>query len=202
MSEDAEGWVPLGRPSWWMPVMLASPLLIVVLTVNVTDFALSFLRSLPHVWLILIMVVTNVAVYALTLAAIWLFYPRAYLNPATGSVRAGRRTARYADITSARLLVSASKRRRALHLVLRAEGRLSASVLVRDAHSGTLDQTKAALVREMIRASNIAMPASPDDPKGRFAKYNFPDNVTRDEALELVEHPPAFGDPLPIPPRA
>lgn len=147
------------------------------------------------------MVVTDAAVYALTLTAIWLFYPRAYLNPATGSVRAGRRRARYADITSARLLVSASKRRRALNLLLRSERGLRAVVLLRDAHNGTLDHTTAALVCDMIRASNIAMPTSPDDPKGRFAKYNFPDNVKRDEALELVQHPPTFGEPLPIPPR-
>jgi hypothetical protein len=51
----------------------------------------------------------------------------------------------------------------------------------------------------MLRQSAIEMPASPDDPKGRFARFNFPTNITKDEALELVAHPPATADRLPIP---
>jgi hypothetical protein len=43
------------------------------------------------------------------------------------------------------------------------------------------------------------MPISKDDPTGRFARFNFPTSVTKDEALDLVLHPPAFGEPIPIP---
>lgn len=42
------------------------------------------------------------------------------------------------------------------------------------------------------------MPFSADDPKGRFAKYNFPGHVDRDTAIDLVLHTPKVGDPLPV----
>jgi hypothetical protein len=56
----------------------------------------------------------------------------------------------------------------------------------------------AAQVLDMLRQANIEMPVSPDDPKGRFARFNFPTNITKDEALEVMAHPPQPTDPLPI----
>ena len=71
-------------------------------------------------------------------------------------------------------------------------------MLLRDAKQQTLEPEVAALVQDLLRQSNVQMPVSPDDPKGRFARFNFPTNVTKEEALALVAHPPTPTDELPI----
>jgi len=51
----------------------------------------------------------------------------------------------------------------------------------------------------MLERSQIVIPNNdPYDPKGKFARSGSPTNVTREEAVELVRHPPMPGDPLPI----
>jgi hypothetical protein len=83
--------------------------------------------------------------------------------------------------------------------VLRAENKLRTPILLRDTKQRTLEPEIAALVLQLVRQSNITMPVSPDDPKGRCVRFNFPNNITKDEAEQLVEHPPTSADPLPIP---
>jgi hypothetical protein len=43
------------------------------------------------------------------------------------------------------------------------------------------------------------LPETPDDPTGKFTWFNFPGSITREQAIDVVLHPPAFDDPLPIP---
>jgi hypothetical protein len=54
------------------------------------------------------------------------------------------------------------------------------------------------LLAQVLAASSIQIPTDRYDPKGKFARYNFPENVTRDQAVQLVLAPPAPDDPLPI----
>jgi hypothetical protein len=68
-----------------------------------------------------------------------------------------------------------------------------------DQRGEPLDQPTAHLVAEVLKRTSSVMPTSEYDPSGRFAKYNFPSNVTREEAIDLVLHPPAFEEELPIP---
>jgi hypothetical protein len=195
---DDDGWAPLDPSPWWMPVY-ASNLGLVFGLAPVIAFQLGSIFDLPPVWWILSVIGTAVASMALSVLLSRLYYPRAYLNPTTSTLRSGRKRAGYADITEARLVPSTSTKRRSLQLVLRTPHNVRITVLVRDARQNTLEPEVAALVQDMLLQSNIEMPASPDDPKGRFARFNFPTNVTKDEAVQLVAHPPAPTDPLPIP---
>ena len=47
---------------------------------------------------------------------------------------------------------------------------------------------------EMLPLTSIAMPVDQYDPSGRFARHNFPSNLTIDDAIELVRHPPRSAD--------
>ena len=62
-----------------------------------------------------------------------------------------------------------------------------------DGLGNALARTSAALER-----STIAQPTSSHDPSGRFARYNFPGTLSRDEAVALVRRIPLPGEPLPI----
>ena len=56
-----------------------------------------------------------------------------------------------------------------------------------------------ARVIEMLERSQIVIPNNdPYDPKGKFARSGSPTNVTREEAIALVRHPPLPGERLPI----
>ena len=158
-------------------------------------------------WRWLATIATAVVLFALIAAATVLYlrarYPSAFADLAGHRIRAGGKTADFSDLTTARLLVSASKTRRLLYLELSTGRRRGLRVLVvlRDRQGRPIDPAAAVHLGEVIGSSRIAMPDSPDDPSGRFAHYNFPDNVSKEEALELVADPPRFTDALPIPPR-
>ncbi|TFB88264.1 hypothetical protein E3O44_06230 [Cryobacterium algoricola] len=192
-------WVSLRGPNRWVPFVVMSPFLRALMVVyGLNLIALAPRLGLPLVWSIAIMICAAVGVSVLPLAIIWLVYPYSFLNPASSTIRARRRSAQYSNITSAQLLVSVSKTRRVLNLLLKTDTGLRALVLIRDARRCTLDPEVAVLAEEMIRFSKIAIPVSIHDPLGKFARYNFPNNVTLDEALEFVRHPPDFLDDLPI----
>lgn len=199
-SEDAR-WVPLRGPHRWISLVVVSPLLLVLPAVYWLQFVIVVLRDLPLIWLIAVTVGVGLVILGITWAVFLLAYPNAYLQHSTSTLRTRRRSAHFSALTSAQLLNSSSKRRRSLHLLLKADNGLRAVVLIRDARRRTLDQGVAALVLDMIEQSHIAMPRSDYDPAGKFARYNFPDYVTREEAWELVRHPPEFEDALPTPPR-
>lgn len=56
------------------------------------------------------------------------------------------------------------------------------------------------IVLMMLGDSQIRMPVSPYDPTGAHARWNFPTNMTKAQAIEVVSNPPGLRDPLPIPP--
>ena len=45
---------------------------------------------------------------------------------------------------------------------------------------------KAALLARIIEESVIELPASRDDPQGNFTRYNYPDNITKADALAMA----------------
>jgi hypothetical protein len=196
---DDTGWVALEPTPWWLP-LLGTNLFFAAGLPAVYALQLSTIFDAPLIWWIPIMIGTAIFILALIVVVARVSYPRAYLNPATSMLRAGRAQFRYAEFVEARLIPSTSEKRRALLLLLLTQNKLRATVLVRDARQRTLDPEVAALVQDLLRQSNIHMPVSPDDPSGRFARFNFPRNVTKDEALDLVAHPPTPADPIPIPP--
>jgi hypothetical protein len=197
LGADDPGWVALHPTPWWMPI-LGTNLVSTTLFPALLAFQLGTLFDVPPVWWLPLTIGTAAFFLAATVLAAQMLHPRGYLNPASSTLRAGRAKIPYAEIIEARLIPSASKKRRALLLVLRTEQKRRATVLLRDAQQQTLEPGVAALVQDMLQRSNITMPVSPDDPKGRFARFNFPTNITKEEALELVAHPPTPADELPI----
>lgn len=192
-------WVTLGNASW-SASFAASPMSLALAPVWTPYLVLVFLSDLPLARRLVIMLAVFVLVWVLTFSLARTLYPAARLNAAASTIRVGRKSVPYSGITSAQLLVASPKRQRSLHLLLRDDYGVRVVVLVRDGKLRTLPPREAGLVQELVRQSNISMPTSHDDPTGRFARYNFPTHVTRAEALELLEHPPAFADAIPIPP--
>jgi len=193
--------VTLPRPAWWTSSPTLTPALVPLLPLAAFNFTLPFVRDLPLGWIIAIMTAVLVGALALIWLIIRVRFPPARLDPATSTIRVGRRQARYRDISSAQLFVVPTRKRRGINLLLRDGSGLRALVRVGDGHERALSPDAALLLQDMLRQSNVAIPTSTDDPTGKFARYNFPDHLTKADAIELVEHPPTIGDELPIPPR-
>ncbi len=127
-------------------------------------------------------------------------YPQPWVNFSSGQLRAGRRVVSLNNITWARLDIFDHRRRHNRMLTLRfgAEGGPRASVRLR----GRTGQIPAAAVTEVlaqiVRCSSIAVPQSSNDPTGRFARYNFPGFLSREDALAVVLNPPTIDDPAPV----
>lgn len=150
-----------------------------------------------------------IAVAALALVLWVRFRPGPQANFGTSEVQIGRRTIPMRDIRWARLLVVESSKSRSIALQfgpgqLRVNSEFRslrrASYIVRTAHGTTPPEEFAERVAEMLRRSGIELPQTPEDPTGRFTWFNFPGAITREQAIDIVSNPPAFGDPIPVPP--
>jgi hypothetical protein len=104
-------------------------------------------------------------------------------------------------ITRATVGTSGSVKKPAILLTLGTSGRLSGTVMLRDQHDTPMSETGRAALLALLRASNIAMPISPDDPTGKFARYNFPGHLTKSDVIALVEMNPSTSKPIPGLPR-
>jgi hypothetical protein len=195
---DRDGWVALDPSPWWT-ALVTSRVGLAIAFVPILAAQVGAILEFPPIGSIGLAAGSGVLAAGALMIASRLFYPRAYVNPTKAMIRIGRKQARYADINDARLIPGATKKRRSLLLLLQTPTKLQLPVLLRDARQNTLGPEVTALMEELLRQSNIEMPASPDDPKGRFARFNFPSNITKDEALQLVTHPPTAADRLPIP---
>ena len=106
----------------------------------------------------------------------------------------GRRSTPFADIDTA--LVEAEYGNVDLQF-----GSAHGTRVVVRVRAGSMSRTRqldSSTVLTILRASRIVMPTSGYDPTGRFAQWNFPHNVTREQAIELVLRPPGPDDRLPI----
>jgi hypothetical protein len=200
------GWVRLVRNGW------------------VTEFATT--GSIMLIWLVVLgnttnLIVDDVAFHVrllvwlgivlgglLVIFAWYRFRPFAQVNFDTDEIRRGRRTMPLSDIRWARLEVVETQKSRSIAVAIGAgkwhigsEGirRGLASYVVRTAGGQTPPLERARLVAEVLRRSTIELPETSDDPTGKFTWFNFPGSLTREQAIEIVLNPPAFGDPLPVP---
>lgn len=200
--ESAGQWVRLARAPWWTPVFYVSPILIVLVISDVTIVGGLWRHTLPFVARLAIGVAVAGAAVGIVIVVSWLRRRPVEVNLSQGLMRSGRRTTTFDELTEARLGVSTSRIRRIVALTLRTASGVRASVMLRGPGGRVISPRDAAVLTEVIERSNVRMPTSRDDPNGAFARYNFPDNVTKETALALIEHPPDLGDPLPVPPRA
>lgn len=195
------GWVRLDRAGWWgafaaVPINWA---LIGIVPLNVGS-AIARMMDISFWWSLLITLGALVSVFLALYLLQRLRYPQSWVNFDTDEFRAGRRVVSLADITWARLDVFDRRRTHNRMLTLRfgAHGGPRASVRLRGRSGRTLSASATEIVAAIVRHSNIAVPQTPDDPTGRFARYNFPGSLSRADALAVVLSPPTMDDPSPV----
>ena len=127
-------------------------------------------------------------------------YPQPWVNFCTGQLRAGSHVVPLANITWARLDMVDRHRTHTRMLTLRfgAEGGPRASVRLRGRSGQTPATVVTNVVAAVVRRSSIAVPQTPNDPSGRFARFNFPGSLDRADALNVVLHPPTIDEPAPV----
>lgn len=196
-----QGWVRLHRGGWWssfasVPMYGA---VIAILPLNLGSFIARGMEVSVW-WTFPITLITVLPVFLLLYIVHRVRYPQAWVNFDTGQFRAGRRIVPLADITWARLEVldRARAHNRMLTLRFGAEGGPRASVRLRGRKGRTPSGAVIDIVAAIVRRSNIAVPQTSDDPSGRFARYNFPGSLSREDALDVVLSPPTIDDPSPV----
>lgn len=145
--------------------------------------------------------VTLLITVAVILIALPFVAPIAEANYDLGQLRWRRRSVPFAEIAVANLAAARNGNPGpvlALTLSIGPAAGLKVTFVLTAGDRVVLDVRRRTLLAEVIRRSKIDYPKDPYDPKGKFARYNFPGALTRDEALDIVLHPPAPGDPLPI----
>lgn len=118
----------------------------------------------------------------------------------TGEFRLGSRTRPLSELVTATVTASPLTKRGSRFVALSVGARRGpkAAFVLRARDGSPIATATAELLAETVRRSAIAMPENPDDPTGRFARYNYPGHATREEALALILSPPEPEDPLPL----
>lgn len=195
------GWLRLDRAGWWgtFATTPANGILLAIVPLNFGS-TYSHVFDVSPWWGLLIAVGTVVPVVLVLYLVQRMRYPQPWVNFDTGELRAGRRVVPLADITWARLDLLDRKRAHTRMLTLRfgAEGGPRASVRLRGRTGHTPSAAVTAVVAEIVQRSTIAVPQTPNDPTGRFARYNFPGSLSRADALDVVLNPPTIDDPAPV----
>ncbi|WP_105034074.1 hypothetical protein [Cryobacterium aureum] len=195
------GWLRLDRAGWW-GTFAVTPLNGIMLGIVPINAGTTTARSLDiSIWWGFLMALGAVVpVFLLLYLVQRLRYPQPWVNFDTSELRAGHRVVPLADIIWARLDMFDRQRAHTRMLTLRfgAEGGPRASVRLRGRTAQTLPAAVTDVVAEIIRRSSIAVPQTPNDPSGRFARYNYPGALGRADALEVVLNPPTIDDPAPV----
>ena len=199
-AELPHGWMRLVPYDWKTPLIEVSSagLLVALFTSGQFARTLSVFFDLPYwVGLILTLSVFVIAM-GLVLLIAYIRFRQPDVNFDTDQIRSGGRVGDIADITQAHVILMQNKR--TLTLSMRFGVPKGPQVLVAVRRKwGELDKASGQRVAEVLRRSNVAMPISKDDPTGRFARFNFPTNVSKEDAIQTVLHPPKRGDAMPVP---
>ena len=195
------GWTRLDRAGWWA-TFAAGPgniALVAIVPINLGS-AVARAVGISAWWGLLLSLGTIVPVVLALYLVQRLRYPQPWVNFDTNELRAGRRIAPLDTITWARLDMLDRQRSHTRLLTLRfgAEAGPRASVRLRNRRGQTPAAAVTTVVAEIIRRSTIVVPHSRDDPRGHFARYNFPGSLSRDDALDVVLTPPTITDPAPV----
>jgi len=192
------GWVRIGERDWlsgWAGY--GAVFFVVTLVWFGSQAGGFFVDVVPFPSNLLLGVALVVALFVAVTAVRNAIYPQPFVNLDTDQLRAGtRRTVALADVDRALVPLDPALRSDVLVLRLTAkEARVE--IILRDRRGPRLDDTSTEVLAEALRRTSITMPTSSNDPTGRFGRYNFPGHVGLDDAITLVEHPPAPGAPLP-----
>lgn len=202
MTELPHGWIVVGRtPSWRMVLGTRIGVriyLLVVVVVTGPQVARMFASDDDSTLVTIVAFVLAVVVAVLWGASI-IAAQRPRLNFDTSQLRVGRKTTGFAELTTA---ISVGLPRGStvdwtLHL---SNGSASPALFsVRSTRDPELNETDRGLVAEVLRRSSVALPAPKsdrDDPTGKFAWMDYPNHLSRDEAVEWVLNTPESGEPV------
>lgn len=195
------GWVLIGERQWhsaWIGGTWLFAALFIVNGLNFSIFVGRMFDVSPFAMAGVLLLIL-VAILALVTFVRNRRWPQPAVNLDTSELRAGRKVVPLAHIDSASLGVTPLKKTRVVILRITAGREARAEFVLRDQKDRTLGATPSRVLAEALRRTTIIMPVSKDDPTGRFAHYNFPGHITREEAVALVLAPPAMNEPLPIP---
>ena len=195
------GWVPIGKRRWNSAWAVTSGVVAAFFFWSSINFSILLGQILQVSPLLIGAIGLIVAVPVVALATVirnrrW---PQPGVNLDTSELRAGARVVPLRAVDSATLVVFPTRETRVVLLRIAAGKRARTEFVLRDKRGETLDERTRNALAEAIRRTAIAMPVSKDDPTGRFARYNFPVNITLEDAVAVVLAPPAKGDALPIP---
>ncbi|MGP3536020.1 hypothetical protein ACTU3I_14570 [Microbacterium sp. RD1] len=198
--EEEVGWRALGPRAGGFHLLLAGASSV---------FALVFVATLPmqilsrvddavmlFVWLGLFAAVAAVVIVVVVRRAA----PRVLVNEKESRIRAGKREAAWSELTSAELVASAPLpgSERTIIVVLHGADGFRAPIMVRRREALTLTDAETALAARIVDASAVELPRAKEDPHGRFSRQLYPSHLTKQQARELIEDPPAAADPLPV----
>jgi hypothetical protein len=198
-AELPHGWVRIGERRWWSTWVGATTAFVFLAAIQGVQFFFRIAEASFRWDLALVVAVgVTVGIFAVITLIRNARAPQPWIDLDSGQLRAGtRRPIPLGQVDRAVLTTTpVGTGGRVLVLRLTAE-EARVEFILRDRQDATLDPVSSAVLAEALRRTSIAMPTSIHDPSGRFARYNFPGHVDRDDAVALVEDPPAAGDPLP-----
>ncbi|RNE66455.1 hypothetical protein [Cryobacterium tepidiphilum] len=201
MEDEGGRWITFGvlplrqRLSLYLWVAVPGVSLLVILCVEfVLQVSFRLFGSFGYLILILVAIPLSGIILVVYLAS-----KRApQVDFEEGKLRVGHRTLALGDIDTASLVVFDKRGRRLMALSLGTMKGPSALVYLLGADGPVLSARDQAILVRLLEQTSIAMPTSPDDPTGRFARYTFPGHLDREAAIEVVRKPPAVGDQLPV----
>ena len=198
-AELPHGWVRVGERRWWSTWVGATTAFAFFAAIQAVQFVFR-IAEISFRWdlALLVAVGVTVGIFALITLIRNARAPQPWVDLDSGQLRAGTRRPVPLSRVDRAVLTTAPVGNGGRVLVLRLTAKEArVDFILRDRKDATLDPTSTAVLAEALRRTSVAMPTSIHDPTGRFARYNFPGHVDRDDAVALVEHPPAAGDPLP-----
>jgi hypothetical protein len=105
------------------------------------------------------------------------------------------------EVRSALLLVSppfTDATQRSVTVIFEAPHGFRAPVGVRHRGRRVLSAAATDALVALVESSAIELPHDKDDPRGRFSRALYPNHLTKAQIRDLLENPPADGQPLPV----
>lgn len=198
---DADEWRRLTRRDWFVVATYSIPSLLIVVWMLLQLAQVSTALFENYVVGVIIAVVLAVAVLAGVGRWMLRRFPEVWANPVTRRIRVGAREADWHDLRAAKVSTASvwPGAPRTLFLTLEGDGGLRAPLTLRRRDRLALTNAQRDLAVRMLNDSNVEMPRAPEDPDGRFSRFNYPEHISRDDAVGLVAHPPRAGERLPVP---
>lgn len=201
MTDRPAGWVRLTsrtiRQRMGDGALAVAPnLIFAILLVQFGDVVFGALEPALAIALTLVSIMVMAALVVVVYTVV---NPIAHANFTTRQLRIRGRLLRFEEIDTAMIVIAqpTAKHRSIAIRFGKDRGRKTAVTLRVDAELVLSEEERDRIIA-LLELTSIRMPRSPYDPTGKFARYNFPENLDREAAIDLVRDPPAPMGPLPV----